>query len=564
MLRLLLVPLALLFLATPLLAADDYQLGPDSQRKEGVPRGTVTKHRWETSNVFPGTVRDYWVYVPAQYKADQPAAVMVFQDGGSYVSEERDFRVPVVFDNLIHDETMPVTIGVFINPGEYPAGEGRRPRSNRSFEYDSLSDLYVRFLLEEILPEVGKQYNLRTDAAGRAIGGISSGGICAFTAAWERPDAFGKVLSHVGSFTNIRGGHNYAALVRKSETKPIRVYLQDGSGDLDNNHGNWPLANQELAAALKFKGYDHQLVFGDGGHNGKHGGAVLPEALRWLWREDALPTTKNSDILLEGESWKLVGEGYRFTEGPAWDGQGNFYFADVGANRIHKVDASGNISVFVEKSEGVGGLMFGADGRLFGCQGGLKRIVTFDGEGNPTTLSEGVAGNDVVVTRDGGVYFTDFDNGKVWYVSPKGEQRVVDEGIARPNGLILWPDGKTLVVAEFAGRHLWSFQVGDDGTLSAKQPFYTMNLTPGRTESGADGMAVDTLNRVYVATHAGIQVFDDQGRLWEVIAKPQNAFLSNVEFGGPNWDILYVTCSDKVYSLKTKARGATLLSIPQK
>ncbi len=560
MLRLPLVLLALPFLVTPLLAADDYQLGPDSQRHDGVPRGTVTKHRWEQSKVFPGTVRDYWIYVPAQYSADQPAAVMVFQDGGSHVNEERDFRVPVVFDNLIHQGAMPVTIGVFINPGEYPAGEGGKPRSNRSFEYDSLSDLYVRFLLEEMLPEVGKQYKLRKDAAGQAIGGISSGGICAFTAAWERPDAFGKVLSHVGSFANIRGGHNYTALVRKSETKPIRVFLQDGSGDLDNAHGNWPLANQELAAALKFKGYDYQFVYGDGGHNGKHGGAILPDALRWLWRADPLPQTKNSDILIEGEDWKLVAAGLSFTEGPAWDGKGNFYFTDVGANRIHKVDAQGKVSLFVDNSEGVGGLMFGADGRLYGCQGGSKRIVTYDDAGKTTTIAEGVAGNDLAVTRDGGVYFTDFDNGKVWYSTPQGELRVVDEGIARPNGLILWPDGKTLVVAEFAGKHLWSFQVEADGNLTAKQPFYTMNLTPGRTESGADGMAVDTANRVYVATHAGIQVFDDQGRLWEVIAKPQNAFLANVEFGGAAWDTLYVTCSDKVYARKTKATGATLLS----
>jgi len=560
MLRPTLALLAVSFLVTPLRAADDYQLGPDSQRQEGVPRGAVTKHRWEASKVFPGTVRDYWIYVPAQYKAETPAAVMVFQDGGSYVSEERDFRVPIVFDNLIHSGAMPVTIGVFINPGEYPAAAGGRPRSNRSFEYDSLSDLYVRFLLEEILPEVGKQYNLRQDAAGRAIGGISSGGICAFTAAWERPDAFGKVLSHVGSFTNIRGGHNYPALIRKSETKPIRVFLQDGSGDLDNVHGSWPLANQAMAAALKFKGYDYQFVYGDGGHNGKHGGAILPDALRWLWRDEALPTARHSDILRDGEQWKLVGEGYRFTEGPAFDGQGNLYFTDVGANRIHKVDAAGQVSVFVEKSDGANGLMFGADGKLYACQSGLKRIVTLDETGQATTLAEGVAGNDLAVTRDGGVYFTDFDNGKVWYVPPQGEQRVVDEGIKRPNGLILWPDGKTLVVAEFAGQHLWSFQVQDDGSLSAKQPFYTMNLTHGRTESGADGMAVDSMNRVYVATHAGIQVFDDQGRLWEVLAKPQNAFISNVEFGGPNWDTLYVTCSDKVYALQTKAKGATLLS----
>jgi enterochelin esterase-like enzyme len=284
MTRFLVASLALLCFSSLSQAADDYKLGPDSQEQEGVPHGTVTKYTW-TSTVFPGTVRDYWVYVPAQYDKEHPACVMVFQDGGGYVNPKGQFRVPVVFDNLIHKKEMPVTIGIFINPGNIPATKpGEAARSNRSFEYDTLSDQYVRFLDKEILPEVGKQYALRQDAAGRAICGISSGGICAFTAAWERPDLFSKVLSHVGSFTNIRGGHVYPALIRKTERKPIRVFLQDGSGDLDNLHGSWPLANQEMAAALKFAGYDYQFVFGDGGHNGKHGGAILPDSLRWLWR----------------------------------------------------------------------------------------------------------------------------------------------------------------------------------------------------------------------------------------------------------------------------------------
>jgi len=267
-------------------AADDYQLGSDSMVQEGVPQGTVTKYSWTSEKVYPGTVRDYWVYVPQQYNGSEPACVMVFQDGQSYVKPDGQFRTTVVFDNLIHKGEMPVTIGIFINPGVIPAAvEGQKPRSNRSFEYDTLSDQYARFLLEEILPEVGKSYKLSDDPEKRAIGGISSGGICAWTVAWERPDAFRKVLSHVGSFTNIRGGHVYPALIRKTERKPIRVFLQDGGGDLDNLHGNWPLANQQMAAALKFAKYDYQFVFGDGGHNGRHGGAILPESLRWLWRD---------------------------------------------------------------------------------------------------------------------------------------------------------------------------------------------------------------------------------------------------------------------------------------
>ena len=266
-------------------AQDDYELGPDSQRQPGVPQGKVTQHTWK-STIFAGTVRDYWVYEPFQYDPAKPACVMVFQDGRSYVNEDGQFRTTIVFDNLIHKREMPVTIGVFISPGEFPSDKpDEKPRSNRSFEYDSLSDQYARFLLEEILPEVGKKYNLVQDAGGRAICGISSGGICAWTVAWERPDAFSKVLSHVGSFTNIRGGHACQALIRKTERKPVRVFLQDGSGDLDNEHGNWPLANQEMAASLKFKGYDYRFEYGTGGHNGKHGSAILPESLRWLWRD---------------------------------------------------------------------------------------------------------------------------------------------------------------------------------------------------------------------------------------------------------------------------------------
>ncbi len=264
---------------------DDYALGENSQRQAGVPEGAVTKHQW-TSKVFGGTERDYWVYVPKQYDGSKPACVMVFQDGGNYVDTNKDFRVPIVFDNLIHKKQMPLTIGIFINPGQIPsATAGQKPRSNRSFEYDTPSPQYAEFLMKEILPEVAKSYKLTDKPEERAICGISSGGICSFTVAWERPDAFRKVLSHVGSFTNIRGGYIYPSLIRKTERKPLRVFLQDGEKDLDNEHGSWPLANQEMAASLKFAGYDYQFIYGNGAHNGKHGGAILPESLKWLWQD---------------------------------------------------------------------------------------------------------------------------------------------------------------------------------------------------------------------------------------------------------------------------------------
>ena len=214
------------FLATCSLSAD-LPLSPDSERRPGVPPGKIEKFTW-TSRVFPGTVRDYWVYVPAQYKPDTPAAVMVFQDGGGFVNDKGRFRVPIVFDNLIHAGDMPVTIAILINPGTLPAlDSAAKPRDNRSYEYDSLGDRYARFLIEEILPEVGKRWNLTLDPNLRALAGNSSGGICSFNVAWERPDQFRRVLSTIGSFTDLRGGDIYPSLVRKMEPKPIRVYLQD-------------------------------------------------------------------------------------------------------------------------------------------------------------------------------------------------------------------------------------------------------------------------------------------------------------------------------------------------
>ncbi len=266
---------------------DQYVLGSDSQVQKGVPQGKVTQMPpWKDSIIYPGTTRDWWIYVPAQYTKDKPAAVMVFCDGGGFVKADGQFRAPVVFDNLIAKGEMPVTIGIFIQPGAFENKDPKdKSRSNRSFEYDSLGDLHARFLMEEILPAVAKDYNLSTNPDERAICGNSSGGICAFTVAWEKPEAFRKVVSHIGSFTNIRGGHVYPALIRKTDKKPLKVFLQDGRNDLDNQFGNWPLANQDMAAALKFAGYDYQFVLGEGTHNGKHGAAMLPDTLRWLWKK---------------------------------------------------------------------------------------------------------------------------------------------------------------------------------------------------------------------------------------------------------------------------------------
>jgi enterochelin esterase family protein len=268
---------------------EDYPTNPEEKTQPGVPTGKLTQMPSWRSKIFEGTSRDWWVYVPAQAAADKPLSVMVFQDGGGPKN-----WMPTIFDNMIAKGEIPPTVGIFINPGKFD-----NDRSNRSVEYDTLSDKYARFLIEEILPEVGKTVTLTQNPDERAIFGVSSGGICAFTVAWEHPEAFRKVASGVGSFVNLQGGatgigggHNYPILIRKSvgndkklPPKPIRVYLSDGANDLDNPFGNWPLANQYMAKSLAWAGYDHKFVYGNGFHSGRYSQYLMPDTLRWLWRK---------------------------------------------------------------------------------------------------------------------------------------------------------------------------------------------------------------------------------------------------------------------------------------
>jgi gluconolactonase len=553
----------ILLLSAASLFAEEYKLGPDSQPQPAVPKGTVTQHT-QTSKIYPGTVRDYWVYVPAQYKPEKPACVMIFQDGGGIVGEKGTWRASVVFDNLIAKDQMPVTIGIFINPGILPAlTPNQQDRFNRSFEYDALGDRYARFLLEEILPEVAKKYNLSTDPNDRAIAGSSSGGIAAFTAAWERPDSFRRVLSFIGSYTNLRGGSVYPALIRKTEPKPLRVFLQDGTKDQSIYSGNWYIGNQDVASALEYAGYDATFVVGTEAHNGKHGSAILPDALRWLWRDYPKPIEKSkltidrnvTSILSPGKDWELVSEGHRFTEGPAIDKNGNIFFSDIPNNRIHKISPEGKVSVFKEDSGGANGLMFGPDGRLYACQNGRKRIIAYSSDGKEAVLAEGVDSNDLAVTPRGEVYFSDPPNHRVWFIDAKGNKHVAFDGILFPNGVRMSPDHSLLFVADMQNKWIWSFQVQPDGALANGVPFYHLETNDDSSASGADGMTVDNTGEIYVATKLGIQVCDQAGRVVGIIAKPPNGRVSNLVFGGPDLQTLYATAGDKVYRRAVRRKG---------
>lgn len=260
-------------------------------------------------------------------------------------------------------------------------------------------------------------------------------------------------------------------------------------------------------------------------------------------------------VLIDGQGWQLVAEGFKFTEGPAVDAEGQVYFTDIPNNRIHKIGLDDKVSVFAENTANTNGLMFGPDGLLYGCRNGDKQIVTYDAKAQVKIIVEEVNSNDLVVAGDGGIYFTDPPGGRVWYINPKREKKVVAEGI-RPNGIILWPDQGTLVVTEAMEPILWTYRVERDGSLMNKDRYYgPLQVLPGASGPVSDGMKVDSVGRLYVTTRAGLQIFDPTGRLGGTILKPHFGPLSNVCFGGKNLDTLYVTAGDKVFKRKTQATG---------
>jgi gluconolactonase len=533
--------------------------------------GEIIKGEFTASTVYPGTWREYWVYVPKGLDRTKPAPVMVFQDGMQY-------GAPTVFDTLIEQKAIPPLVGVFVMHGRVKAPTpDALDRMNRSYEYDSVSGEYARFLIDELLPHVAKTHNLTlsSDPNDRAIAGNSSGAIAAFVAAWQRPDAFHRVFSAIGTYVDLRGGNDFPVLIRKTEPKPIRVFLEDGRNDLNNYTGNWFLANQEMLSAFEYAGYDVTFNWGDGEHNSRHATAIFPEAMRWLWRDYPAPIKANpqgaskQDVyqtLIPGEDWTVVGDGYRATDGPAVNDRGEMFFSDPQNTRIYKTGLDGKVQVFAENTNGANGMMFGPDGRLYTGATKTKQMVAYPATGGtPEVLAEDVTVNDLALNVKGDLYFTDSPGKKVWLIPKGGKPRVVDEGIEIPNGVLFSPDQTLLYVSDYSGQLSWVFQIQPDGSLAHKQKYFYVHMNDAATRSGADGMAVDADGRVYIATPMGVQVFDQIGKCHAIIPAPNvGKPLSNVEFGGANFDELYITNGDKVFKRKTKVKGVLSWRAPIK
>jgi gluconolactonase len=579
---------ALFILLFPILSfsqtpAEKYPIDSASIEQAGVPKGEIIKFVFENSKIFAGTYRDVSVYVPAQYKPDKPACVYVNQDGIQW-------KAPTVFDNLIHKKQMPITIGVFITPGKVkaPNAETSLDRFNRSFEYDGLGDNYARFILDEILPEVeklktadGRVIRLSQSGNDRAIGGSSSGAVCAFTVAWERPDAFSRVFSAIGTYTGLRGADRYDVLVRKHEPKPIRIYLQDGSNDLNNNFGDWWMANQTMERALQYAGYEVNHAWAEGGHNGQHGTAVFPEAMRWLWKDYPKPiqkgVTKNTflkDILIENEGWELVGEGYTFTEGIVANAAGEVFFQDIPNAKTYKIGLDGKVNLLPFDSKKASGTSFASDGTMVTITSGwggypVKQVITYDKNLKATVLKDSLGGNDILIAKNGNIYLTQPDGrekpSKIYLIKPNGEKIVVDEGIKFANGLCLTPDQTQLLITESTSHWVWIYQIQPDGKLTNKQRFGWLHVRDTDENAWSDGLKCDRDGRVYVTSLSGVQVLDPLGRVNAILPVPKTkGQVSNLCFGGANFDTMYITVVDKVFKRKMNLKGANTFDTPNK
>lgn len=562
---------------------ENYPTDPASIEQKGVPKGEIIKFNFENSKIYPGTWREVSVYIPAQYKPEKPACV--------YINQDRiQWNAPTVFDNLINTKEMPITIGIFITPGIVKAKspDAALDRFNRSFEYDGLGDAYARFLLEEILPEVEKQKTsdgraIRLSKSGndRAIGGSSSGAVCAFTAAWEHPEEVSKVFSAIGTYTGLRGADRYDILVRKTEPKPIKIFMQDGSNDLNIYAGDWWKANESMQRALVFAGYDVKYVWGEGGHNNQHGTAVFPDAMRWLWKDYPNPVKKGNsknqfinDILIENTDWELVGENYGFTEGTAVNTNGEVFFQDIPNAKTYKVGLDGKVQQLPIDSKRASGTVFTESNQMITITSGwggypVKQVIAYDKNLTPKVLVDSLVGNDITISKSGNIYLTQPDGrekpSKLFLIKPSGEKIVVDEGLKFANGLCLSPDQTQLYVTESATHWVWVYQILPDGKLTNKQRYGWLHVRDVDENAWSDGIKCDRDGRIYVTSLSGIQVLDQLGRVNAILPVPKTkGQVSNLCFGGPNFDTMYISVHDKVYRRKVKVKGANNFDMPNK
>jgi gluconolactonase len=591
----------LLALAATGLYAEDYTLGPDSQPQAGVPKGTVTKFTLAPGKDYPGTPHNCAVYVPAEYDASKPTPFMIFLDGSQALGDS--MRVPVVLDNLIAKHDLPAMIAIFVDPGILPVvSDADQNRYNRIYEYDSLTPRFSDFLLSELIPEVAKTYNLSKNPDDRGLSGVSTGAVGAFMAAWNQPDQFHRVLSLIGTYVSMKGADSLPALVRKTEPKPIRIFMQDGSAD----HivpaepygvafaGSWPINNQVMYEALEFAGYDVKLEMGTDGHSTKQGGAILPDALRWLWRDYPAPVVVNEpeaaqqagrdpsasvfSTIFVDKPWQLIGssDSLNITSITS-DREGNVYVADPDVGTVERVGPDGKVSQLAGLPKDASVLRMGANDRLYSYSEKNRGIVS-------SSIATGMASDqktvarfpakivvtvvDFVVARNGMIYYLDGVTPEIHIIDSSGRPQptALYAPMGTAGGLALSPDQSMLVVTDTVSRYSWSFQIAADGTLINGEPFYRLELPETTTmgwQSRAQDVVEDVNGQVYFATPLGIQVSMQNGRVVEILNMPRpGAQITGLTFaatGDSKW--LYLAEHGRLYRRPVKVTGANAWAV---
>ncbi len=558
--------------------------GPDSQEQPNVPKGKLTKAVLPPGKIYPGVPHDYQVYVSAKVDAGKPAPYMIFLDGSGYAGNGT--RIPVVLDNLIAKGELPPMVGIFINPGvlQPTAPDTQLARFSRDWEYDDVRPNFSRFLIEELIPAVGKTVNLSTNPDDHAIAGTSTGAVGAFMAAWYRPDVFHRVLYLIGTFVDMRGANQVPFWIRKTEPKPLRIFLQDGSADIDSYAGNWPLQNQNMNAAMTFAGYDHKFEYYEGEqHSTRKASEQMPDILRWLWRGYPEPITQNPpeqiqipagrggrggpgrgpvyrqpayNVVTPDKPWEPVAGDYSAAGSIAVSKTGDVFFADAKGNRVYRIGADGKPVVFRQNLT-ARNMRGGSDGRIYAIVG--RRIVSWGADGSEKVVAQNVDAFDLALTNAGDIYYTDPVHKTVVLIDSKGQHRTVYSGgeIESPAALTLTADQAFLNVNDARTREPWSFQVAANGDLTNGAAFFRMETSPQQTLDNAMQIAMDNSGNMYRGTVLGIEMESGSGRMDMILNPPRYGGVpSHVAFGGPDRDWLYASEDGKLYRRQTKRKGS--------
>ncbi len=533
---------------------------PPELRPGRIKPGRVEPFTFAASAIYPGTTRQVHVFIPAQYDGSKPACVSVKFDG--YNAAEKP-----VLEAMIAAGELPVTVGVFVRPGDLPSPvQGTMGRRNRCFEYDAVGDANARFLVDEVLPEVARRFDLKLSASGndRSIAGGSSGGIAAFNAAFQRPDLFSRVYANSGSFVAFRGGHEFPTLVRKFEPRPIRAYLTTGMRDMENAAGDWFLLDLEMDKSLKFSGYDYRFRVINGGHVAGYYD-YFREAMAYIWKDWPKPVEPGPgaprfrDLILPGEPWRLVAEGLRDVRAGAGNERGEVMFVDGSAGVIRKIDVDGSISEFIRDAGQAEGLSFGPRGELYAVSGRTGKVMRFDGSGSRSgVVADGLFARHVLAMPEGGLFVAGRESGEdhdsVWFVKD-GRKTRVDSVPRSASGLAYRPDRWLLAVADARSKWAYSYRIRPDSSLTDRERFFWLHVPDWADDSGADGVCYAREGQLLIATRFGVQSCADDGPSQVILPLPGRSRPLGLCFGGRDHDMLYALCGDRIYRRKLRVHG---------